>query len=131
MILAGGSYFAIVFAVAFAVGVVRVLVVAPRLGEVGAVLLEAPIILTLSWFVSGWCVRRFAVGPTAAERLSIGLMAFGLLMAAEAGLAVLVFGQTLDDHFTAYAGLAGALGLAAQMGFALTPWVQGRLARRA
>ena len=51
-LLAGAAYFAVVFATGFALGVVRVLVTAPRLGETGAVLLEVPIILAASWFAA-------------------------------------------------------------------------------
>lgn len=129
--LAGAAYFGIVFTCAFAVGTVRVLVVAPRVGEVAAVLLEAPIIIALSWFVCGWSVRRFTVPADAADRVSMGLVAFGLLMAAEAGLAALVFGQSLAAHFAAYARFSGALGLSAQLVFAAMPLILAALGRRA
>jgi hypothetical protein len=49
---AGVVYFAVVFVVAFAIGVVRTLLLAPRIGDVRAVLLEAPIIIGRSWIVS-------------------------------------------------------------------------------
>jgi hypothetical protein len=113
--LAGTAYFGIVFTCAFAVGTVRVLIVAPRIGEVAAVLLEAPIIIALSWFVCGWSVPRFAVPAGPAARVGMGVVAFALLMAAEAGLAVLVFGQSLAAHFAAYTRLAAAPGLWAQL----------------
>lgn len=117
--LAGTAYFGIVFTCAFAVGTVRVLIVAPRIGEVAAVLLEAPIIIALSWFVCGWSVPRFAVPAGPAARVGMGVVAFALLMAAEAGLAVLVFGQSLADPFRGLhatcrrPGPLGAVGLAA------------------
>jgi hypothetical protein len=107
--LAGASYFLVVFIGAFAIGVVRVLVIAPRIGEVGAVLLEAPIILTLSWFVCGETTRRLSIPACARDRMGMGLVAFALLMAAEAALAVLAFGQTLDVYFAALARPPGAL----------------------
>lgn len=129
-VAAGAVYFAIVFACAFAVGTVRVLVIAPRIGDISAVLLEAPIIITLSWFVCGWSVRHFAVPAGGGARLTMGLVAFLLLMAAEAVLAVLVFGQTIAKHFAAYTQPAGALGLAAQLVFAAMPWIRGVLSRR-
>jgi hypothetical protein len=42
---AGGVYFAAVFALGFALGIVRVLITAPAVGESAAVLLEIPILL--------------------------------------------------------------------------------------
>ena len=128
--LAGAAYFAVVFACAFAVGTVRVLIITPRVGEVAALLLEAPIIIALSWLVCGWSVRRFTVPTDAADRVSMGVVAFALLMAAEAGLAVLVFGQSLAAHFAAYTRFAGALGLSAQLVFAAMPSIHAALVRR-
>lgn len=45
---AGAVYFAVVFTVAFGLGMVRVLFVVPRLGPMLAVLLEAPALLLVS-----------------------------------------------------------------------------------
>ncbi len=128
--LAGAIYCLVVFIGAFAAGVVRVMVIAPRIGEVGAVLLEAPIVLALSWLVCGAVTRRLSISPRARDRLAMGLVAFGLLMAAEAGLAVLAFGQSLQAYGVTMARPAGAIGLAAQLGFAAIPWVRGALERR-
>ena len=58
---AGLAYFGIVFATGFALGTLRVLAVTPRLGENAAVLLELPIILTLSWVACRWLISRFDV----------------------------------------------------------------------
>jgi hypothetical protein len=124
---AGAVYFAVVFVVAFAIGIVRTLVIAPRIGAVNAVLLEAPLIIGLSWLVSPWAVKKFSVRPRLSERLGMGLVAFSLLMTAEMGLAVLAFGQTLGAHLATYARPAGIIGLAAQMVFGVIPCLQGLL----
>ena len=58
---AAAAYFALVFSAAFVMGVVRNLVVAPRTGEVAAVLIETPLILAVSWFAAGWSIRRFRI----------------------------------------------------------------------
>ena len=55
---AGALYAIIVFVIGFILGTIRVLLVAPRLGETIAVIIEAPVILTASWFVCRWCVKR-------------------------------------------------------------------------
>ncbi|MES2895447.1 MAG: hypothetical protein V4759_05405 [Pseudomonadota bacterium] len=130
VILAAVSYFLGVFICAFAFGVVRVLVIAPHIGEIAAVLLEAPIILGLSWIVCGWAVKRFSVPSKSRDLLSMGLIAFLLLMSAEVVLAVLLFGQTFETYFQGFRQPAGVLGLSAQLGFAAMPWIQGALSRR-
>jgi hypothetical protein len=122
---AGAVYFAVVFVVAFAIGVVRTLFIAPRIGDVRAVLLESPIIIGLSWIVAPWVVGKFSVRSGQGERLAMGLVAFGLLMTAETGFSVLVFGQKFDALLASYTRPAGIVGLSAQMIFAVVPWVQG------
>jgi hypothetical protein len=123
---AGTVYFAVVFLVGFFLGVLRVLVVAPRLGAVAAVLIETPLILAASWAASRGCVAGFGVGRSPGLRLAMGGSAFAVLMAVEAALAVLAFGRSLADHVAAYLTLPGALGLAAQLGFAFIPLIQTR-----
>jgi hypothetical protein len=50
-ITAGALYAIIVFVSGFILGTIRVLLIAPRLGETLAVIVEAPLILVASWFV--------------------------------------------------------------------------------
>ncbi|WP_293907628.1 hypothetical protein [Phenylobacterium sp.] len=102
------------------------LVTAPRFGATVAVLLEAPVILTASWYAARGCVAAFAVPPRAAARLAMGAFAFGLTMLAELALAVLLFGRTVPEHFAAYRTVAGDVGLAAQVVFAVLPYAQAR-----
>ena len=125
-LLAGLVYVAVVFAAAFAIGVIRVLVLAPRLGEPVAVLLEVPAVLALSWWICGLLVRRFAVGPDTAGRLAMGGLAFVVLQATEAGLAVTAFGQSPSQYLAGFTTLAGVIGLSGQIGFALIPLVRRR-----
>jgi hypothetical protein len=120
-IRSGAAYFAIVFLVGFILGGLRTLVVAPRLGETLAVLLEAPVMLALSWFVAIWCVRRFTVSATPLARLAMGGVAFALLMTAELGVSLVVFHRSVAQHLAAYRSTAGAAGLAAQVAFACIP----------
>jgi hypothetical protein len=80
---AGALYAIIVFLIGFILGTIRVLLVAPRLGETTAVILEAPMMLAASWFVVRWCVDRLDVRRTIQARLLMGLVAFMVLMSAE------------------------------------------------
>ena len=120
---AGALYAIIVFLIGFILGTIRVLLLAPRLGETTAVVLEAPFILTASWFVCRWCVDRLDVRRSVPARSLTGLVAFLLLMSAEVGMGA-VFGRSLVDQLAAYGSPAGAIGLAAQVIFALFPVIQ-------
>ena len=125
--LAGIAYTVGVFAFAFAVGTIRVTLVAPRLGTLLAVVLEAPIVLAVSWRVSLWCTRGFNVSRESRARVLMGAVAFSVLMLLELGFSVLVFGETVDHYFAKYASTAGVIGLAMQVCFATLPWVQYHL----
>jgi len=123
---AGAAYFAVVFSVGFLLGAVRVLLVAPRLGETAAVMLEAPLILAISWAASRGCVELFKVPAEVASRLLMGAIAFALLIAAELGFSVIVFGRSVADFVAGLLSVPGAVGLAAQLAFAIVPAIQGR-----
>lgn len=115
------AYVLTVFAAAFLLGSARVLWVAPAFGALGAVALEVPIILMLSWVVAGAVLSRWPLSLPA--RLGMGALAFAILMALEAALAR-AFGTTAGAWVAAMATPAGALGLAGQIGFALIPAVR-------
>jgi hypothetical protein len=117
LLQAAFCYFAPVFAAAFCLGVVRVLVLAPALGASGAVLLELPMVLALSWWVAGRVLQRWP----AVVRWQVGALAFAMLMAAEAGLAVVLMGQTPAAFGAGLMTLPGAIGLAGQIAFGPIP----------
>ena len=127
---AGATYFLVVYALGFLLGTVRVLLVIPRIGETGAVLLETPIILGASWVASRWSANRFAVPAEAAPRLAMGGFAVTLLMLAEIAVSMLAFGRAWTDIIALYRSLPGVIGLAAQAAFAVLPFVQALLKER-
>lgn len=118
---AATAYFAIVFSVAFLLGVARTLLVAPWVGDVAAVLIETPLVLLVSWRAARWSMERFLQGAGAAQRLAMGLIAFALLMAVETVMSLLLFDRPLAQQLTAHAAPAGAIGLLAQAAFGLIP----------
>jgi hypothetical protein len=124
--LAGMAYFGIVFAAGFALGTIRILVVAPAIGALGGVLLETPLILAASWVACGWLIRGRAWMSGLAARLWMGAVAFLLLIAAETVLGVYGFGRGLTEQAQALARPAGLLGLAGQILFAIIPLVRRR-----
>jgi hypothetical protein len=118
---AGLAYFALVFAAGTILGIARVLLVAPHLGAAGAVLVELPLMLGLSWVACRTVVRRLAVPGRRPARLAMGATAFALLMVAELVLDMLVNGASLASHFAALWAPAMLPGLAGQVVFALMP----------
>jgi heme/copper-type cytochrome/quinol oxidase subunit 4 len=121
---AGFAYFAIVFGIGFVLGTVRVLVAVPRFGALVSELIELPIILTAAWIVCDRLSARLHVARRSRPRLTMGAVAFALLMIAELALSVSLFGNSVSEHFARYGSLPGALGLAGQILFAAFPLLQ-------
>lgn len=121
---AGSAYFGIVFAVGFVLGTIRVLVLVPQFGELTSGLIELPIILTASWIICHWLIIRFSVPSIWQSRLTMGVLAFALLMIAELFLSILLFGNSINQHLNNYLALYSALGLVGQLIFASFPLIQ-------
>jgi hypothetical protein len=124
---AGLVYTLGVFVFAFVIGAIRVTMVAPRLGDLLAVIFEAPIVLAVSWRVSSWCTERYNVNRNSRSRTLMGAAAFSILILLELSLSLLVFGETVDHYFAKYATTPGIFGLGMQFCFAALPWIQGHL----
>ena len=124
---AGAAYFAIVFAVGFALGTVRTLFLAPRLGEQIAVVIELPFMLGASWLACAWVLRRWHVPAGSGPRLTMGGVAFALLIVAEIALSLTAFDRSLADYFRNLATPHGLIGLTGQIVFALIPLLRARI----
>lgn len=125
VVTAAAAYWAIVFALGFVLGTVRVTWVIPLVGLIPATLLELPLILAASWFAAGWSVRRFGIAR-GGEALAVGVLAFAIMMAAECALAVALMGQTPEQWLGGLRQPHALLGLAGQIAFALMPWWRTR-----
>ncbi len=123
-IIAGIAYFGVVFAAGFVLGGVRVTLVVPRIGEAAAVALELPVMLAVSWIACRWLIGRFAVPVDRKSRFVMGATAFAVLLAAEVGVSMIIFGRTIAGFVDQYRSVAGLLGLAGQLAFAAFPLVQ-------
>ena len=123
---AGTAYWGLMFILGFVMGTVRTMFVAdaPVGGRILGVLLELPIMLTASWFLCSFAIRRFHVPTTLGARALMGGLAFALLLLAELVVGALLFGRSASEHFALYREASYAVGLAAQIGFALMPSVQ-------
>jgi hypothetical protein len=124
---AGALYFALVFGAGFALGTLRVLLVAPRLGARTAELIEAPLMLAVTFFAARWTVRRLAVPPAPAPRVAMGCIALGLLLTAEFSLVLGLRGLTMSEYFAALDPVSGTVYYALLGVFAVMPlWVARR-----
>lgn len=126
---AGAVYFLAVFLAGFVLGTMRVLVLVPYMGEIAAVSLEIPLMLFISWVAAGRIISCLGVPALVMARLVMGGFAFVLLMLAEFGLSLWLFDRSLAAHLAHYSTWTGAVGLTAQVVFALIPVLRLNLSR--
>jgi hypothetical protein len=120
-VIAGVLYFVIVFAAGFLLGIARTLWVVPRVGTRTAELMEAPLMLVLTFLAARWVVRRFRVPFTNKNRLSMGAIALALMLLAEFSLVLAVRGMTIQQYFATRDPLATAVYYLLLLIFALMP----------
>ena len=118
---AGLLYFAIVFGAGFVLGTIRVLLSVPRVGTRTAELIETPVMILVSFIAARWVVRRFAVPPTATQRIAMGLLALGLLLGAEFTFVLWLQGLTISEYLAGRDPVAGTAYLIALGVFAVMP----------
>ncbi|MCU0909134.1 MAG: hypothetical protein MUF73_17255 [Rhodobacteraceae bacterium] len=118
----GAIFGAVMFAVGFALGTIRTALLLPRLGEAGAILVELPVMLALSWLVAGWLIRRspVAVRSTGAA-LTMGAVAVAVLWALELAMVVWLFGVPLAQAPAAFLTPGSRIGLVAQLLMTIFP----------
>src|SRR3989304_8570757 len=104
---AGAVYFALVFGAGFALGTIRPLWVVPTVGTRTAELMETPIMLVVVVLAAGWIVRRLGVPPGASRRLSVGLVALGLLLVAELTFVLWLQRLRIDEYLASRDPVAG------------------------
>lgn len=130
VVRAGALYFAIVFALGFALGAVRVTWLVPRLGAPTAEVIELPVMLLGSALIARWRGRRNPTWPPR-RQLAVGGVALVLLLAAECTLGVAMQRRNVFEVLFDREPVSGALYYAAVLAFALWPWYWARRAQRA
>src|SRR3712207_2408238 len=94
IVKAGVTYLGLVFGAGLIFGTIRVLFLAPRLGERLAELMEMPLMLVVVILAARWVVQRFKVSDAFAARTAIGLVAFILLVGSEFTIVLWLRGLT-------------------------------------
>ena len=130
IIKAGLAYFVLVFGAGFMLGAIRVPFLVPHLGERIAELIEMPFMFVIVLLSARFIVRRFALPATISVRLSVGLLALGLALAAEVLLAVAIQKRSLGEYIASRDPVSGTVFLLMLVLFALMPLIIARVPNR-
>jgi len=126
--LFGVVYFLVVFLAGFVLGTIRVTLLAPTVGALPAVMIELPFILAIAWFVAGYLLRRLPLDAARNEDIGAGVLAFLLLIVAEALLALQLSGRMPAEFLARMITPEGLVGLGGQIVFAALPTLRNRSA---
>ena len=124
-VIRGIIYWALIYAVGFALGTVRILLVVPLLGERAAELIELPVMLVATYFAARFVTQRFKA-TRRVEYLHSGLVALGLLLLAEAMFVVGILGLSITDYIAKKDPVAGAAYVVALIIYMGMPWLVGK-----
>lgn len=115
------AYFAIVLGTGFVLGMFRVPILVPRMGERWAELAEMPIMAAVIYVAAGYILRRFPEIALPRRSLVAGFLALAMSVAAELGLAMLLQDQTLAEYISSRDQVSGSVYIALLLVFALMP----------
>lgn len=118
---AGALYFIVVFAAGFILGTIRTLWVVPRFGTRWAELMEAPVMVLISFLAARWVVRRLSMPFNAPRRFALGFVALICMLVAESAFAFWLRGLTIREYWAGRDPISGNVYLAALGLFALMP----------
>lgn len=120
-IQAGLVYFALVMGAGFALGMIRVPFLVPRLGERWAELAEMPIMATVIYLAAGFVLRRFPEVASPSRSLLAGVLALALLVAAELALATVLQDRSLAEFIASRDQVSGSVYVGLLLAFAAMP----------
>lgn len=123
-------YFALVFCAGFALGLIRVPFLVPRIGERYAELLEMPLMLVAIVLAARFVVRRYRLTRAASSSLTVGATALALLLGAEWLAGVWLQGRSFANYVADRDPVSGTVYALMLLVFALMPWVMARRQRR-
>ncbi len=118
MIRLAAIYFAIVFALGFVLGTLRVILLVPNVGARNAELLEIPIMLGAVYFAGRWIAAR---SETQQHALGVGFLALAMLLVAEIVLAAILFGKSPREALLNKDPISGTAYYLSLLVFAIAP----------
>jgi len=126
----GAVYFALVFGAGFVLGIIRTLLVVPRLGIRTSELLESPFLFVAIVWSAGWISRRIGNFGGSGARVAIGMLALVLALAAEVAVGVALRGLSLIEVFTHHDPVSGSVYYLMLGVFAVMPWLLWVMGKR-
>ena len=114
-------YFAIVLGTGFVLGVFRVPILVPRIGERWAELAEMPIMAVVIFFAAGYILRRFPEIALPGRSLVAGFLALALSVTAELALAVALQDKPLAEFLGSRDKVSGSVYIGLLLVFAVMP----------
>jgi hypothetical protein len=114
-------YFAIVLGTGFLLGMFRVPLLVPRIGERWAELSEMPIMALVIFLSAGYVLRRFPDVRSPASSLVTGFLALAFSVATELGLAAVLQDQTLAEYIRSRDRISGSVYIGLLLVFAVMP----------
>jgi len=119
-------YFLLVFGAGFVLGVGRVLLVVPLLGERAAELIEMPLMLAVIVATARWVVHHKLDGRKSSA-LSVGFMAMSFVLLADLTVGIWLRGMSPVEVFLNRDPVSGTAYYAALLLFAVMPTILTRL----
>jgi hypothetical protein len=119
-------YFAIVMGAGFVLGMIRVPLLVPRLGERYAELLEMPFMLVIIILAARYVIRRFVLPAQLSVRLPVGFIALVCVVLTELLLVVIMQGESVAQYFGSRDPVSGLVYLCMLLLFALMPAILAR-----
>jgi len=123
---AASVYFALVFGAGVVLGSIRIPFLVPRLGERAAELLEMPFTFVVIVLSAGFVARRFALPAGARARLTVGLLALTMALAAEMLVVLATQQRSLGEYIAGRDPVSGSAFLVMLVVFALMPLLIAR-----
>jgi hypothetical protein len=120
---AGMLYFVFVFGAGFVLGPIRILWAVPRFGTRMSELLEMPIMLVVIILAAWWIARRLDMPHAVYDRLGMGFLALGLLLAAEFALVGPIQGFSIREYLANRDPVSGTVYNVVLVLFALMPFL--------
>ena len=119
--VAGGLYFAWVFAAGFVLGFARIVWLVPWMGTRTAELAELPIMLLVTIGAARYFASRLQVPYRLSNRLVMGSIGAALLLIAEFTLVLQVRGISLQEYFATRDPVSSTAYYGAVLAFAIMP----------
>ncbi|MAR90075.1 MAG: hypothetical protein SV765_16680 [Pseudomonadota bacterium] len=115
-------YFALVFLAGFLLGTLRVLLLAPAVGEHSAELMEMPVMVLVCFLAARFVIKKGRVRIAAKQALLIGVLALVYLLVVELSLVLWLRGISIADYLGSKKSMAGMAYLVSLLLYTLLPY---------